>query len=107
MTTAALPSEEFLLPSWYRKRGRHAVLLAEVPEGFRPTSPCDIPPSIRSAVDIERPLTMSDAVDLMRAHNQRILNSGEPVRCWAVILLRPSNKRPIDLDLVDRKRGVL
>ncbi len=70
-----------------RKRGRHAVYVAELVAHFDPDGPADMPISFDGPVNvIDCSLRLKTATKRAHAFNRRQLQSGKPVREWAFVV---------------------
>jgi len=63
----------------------HCVLIAVVPEDFRPETPWEIPPRILSAEVADVHSTLNQAIAAARHFNRQQLDAGSADRRWALV----------------------
>lgn len=72
-----------------KRKGRHCVYVGRLADDFQPQSDVDLPDQLGDVKILERPLTMAQAIALVRHFNDGQLDNGIPDSKWAVIGFQP------------------
>jgi len=76
-----------------QQRGRHRVVLVEVPADFQPEAEWEIPERFTFAETLEERITRSQGIAVTRDFNRRQLATGVADGRWAVLVFSPKPKR--------------
>ena len=68
------------------KIGKNAVLLARVPDEFKPSSVSDIPGVVLSATLYKPHVPLCSGIMFCRRYNAERLAEGPPIQSWALLV---------------------
>ena len=72
-----------------RKRGRHVVIVGELPKDWTPADCADVPPDgLRHSETLASGVTLAQAIAECRAFNRDAMRQWERGGLWAVICFR-------------------